>query len=183
MRFFQDILKNTFSHLKFIFLFISSFILFQSCNLSGKNDYNEGYKTGYTDGYNDAASKLKQTTKSEESNTTVADPNFNATTEETTNIVKGSVPQKAYQVLSFIREKNKAPDGYVGGRQFGNYEGHLPKHDAAGNKITYREWDIQPKEEGQNRGAQRLVTGSDGRAWYTGDHYNSFTEISAQLKK
>jgi len=28
-----------------------------------------------------------------------------------------------------------------------------------------------------NRGAERIVTGSDGRAWYTGDHYQHFTEM------
>jgi guanyl-specific ribonuclease Sa len=33
------------------------------------------------------------------------------------------------------------------------------------------------KAEGRNRGAERLVTGSDGRAWYTGDHYRTFTEV------
>jgi guanyl-specific ribonuclease Sa len=53
----------------------------------------------------------------------------------------------------------------------------LPKTDAKGNPITYREWDINPYKKGMNRGAERVVTGSDGKAYYTNDHYKTFTEI------
>jgi len=28
-----------------------------------------------------------------------------------------------------------------------------------------------------NRGPERIVTGSDGRAYYTSDHYTTFTEM------
>jgi guanyl-specific ribonuclease Sa len=172
MRFFKVIIS----------LFLSVLFL-TSCDFTGKDAYNEGYKAGYTEGFNAAVEKHKQLSKKEDT-VPAAIPKFNpGTTEESSNISSGYVPQKAYVVLSFIREKDKAPDGYVGGRQFGNYERHLPERDGAGNKITYREWDIQPKIEGQNRGAQRLVTGSDGRAWYTPDHYNSFIEISTNFKK
>jgi len=52
----------------------------------------------------------------------------------------------------------------------------LPRQDAKGNSITYREWDVNPYT-GANRGPERLVTGSDGSAWYTTDHYNSFVRI------
>lgn len=94
-----------------------------------------------------------------------------------TPAVTPKIPGNVYEVLRYVREHNEAPQGYTGGRHFGNYEGHLPKTDAYRNSIRYREWDVNPKIEGKNRGAERLVTGSDGRAWYTADHYDTFTEV------
>ena len=93
------------------------------------------------------------------------------------SIRQGSIPKKVYDVLASIRQTGRAQDGYVGGRRFGNFEGHLPRQDVSGRKIDYQEWDVNPKVKGQNRGTERLVTGSDGRAWYTNDHYNTFTEV------
>jgi ribonuclease T1 len=88
-----------------------------------------------------------------------------------------NIPQKVYTVLQYIREHNDAPDGYVGGRNFQNREGRLDKKDASGKKIAYQEWDVNPKKQGVNRGAERLITGSDKRAWYTSDHYKNFQEV------
>ena len=88
-----------------------------------------------------------------------------------------AIPAKVREVLAYVREHKRAPAGYVGGRKFGNYENHLPKTTPQGQRIQYQEWDVNPKKENQNRGAQRLVTGSDDRAWYTRDHYNSFVEV------
>lgn len=87
------------------------------------------------------------------------------------------IPQKVYDVLAYIRANHRAMDGYVGGRRFGNFENHLPRSDTDGKPIHYQEWDINPKIQGKNRGTQRLITGSDGRAWYTADHYNTFIEV------
>jgi len=87
------------------------------------------------------------------------------------------IPPKALEVLAYIRKHNRAPEGYVGGRKFGNFEKLLPQKNKAGQPIQYREWDVNPKQEGRNRGAERLVTSSDSRAWYTRDHYNSFVEV------
>jgi guanyl-specific ribonuclease Sa len=91
--------------------------------------------------------------------------------------VQARIPPEARRVLAYVREHRAPPPGHVGGRRFGNFEGRLPKVDGRGGRVIYQEWDIFPKTRGRNRGAQRLVTGSDGRAWYTGDHYESFTEI------
>ncbi|HEY3270345.1 MAG TPA: ribonuclease domain-containing protein [Geothrix sp.] len=88
-----------------------------------------------------------------------------------------SVPAHARETLAYIRQHGYAPSGYVGGRIFGNYEGVLPRYDTRRKRIEYREWDVQPKAEGRNRGAERLVTGSDGRVWYTSDHYRTFIEV------
>jgi ribonuclease T1 len=89
---------------------------------------------------------------------------------------RAGVPQKALEVLIYIRKNNKAPDGYVGGRTFQNRERLLPQKDENGDRIVYNEWDIYPKIKGRNRGAERLVT-SDFSAYYTGDHYRSFIKI------
>lgn len=86
------------------------------------------------------------------------------------------VPEKVYEVLKYIDKNNKVPDGYVGGRHFGNFEGLLPDKNNQ-KKIKYREWDVNPKVQGKNRGVERLVTGDDSSAYYTGDHYESFIKI------
>ncbi len=90
---------------------------------------------------------------------------------------QGKVPQKVYEVLKYIKENDSAPEGYVGGRKFGNYEKLLPQKNDNGRRINYQEWDVNPKQQGRNRGAERLVTGSDGRAYYTKNHYKSFINV------
>ncbi len=87
------------------------------------------------------------------------------------------IPQKVYDVLKYIRANHHAMDGYVGARVFTNREKIVPQVDDQGNPIEYQEWDVNPKVEGQNRGTERILTGSDGHAWYTNDHYQSFKEI------
>jgi ribonuclease T1 len=88
-----------------------------------------------------------------------------------------NIPSKVYDVVAYIKKYNKAPDNYVGGRQFMNYEKILPQVDENGNKIKYREWDVNPKIEGKNRGKERLVSSEDGIFYYTNDHYQSFIEV------
>lgn len=87
------------------------------------------------------------------------------------------IPHKVYVVLNYIHTHHQAMDGYEGGRIFENREEVLPQTDSNGNPIQYQEWDVNPKISGENRGAERLVTGSDGRAWYTNDHYRTFTQV------
>ena len=87
------------------------------------------------------------------------------------------IPPEARETLAYVRQHGYAAPGYVGGRVFGNYEGALPRFDGRGRRIQYREWDVHPMAEHRNRGAERLVTGSDGRAWYTDDHYRTFVEV------
>lgn len=87
------------------------------------------------------------------------------------------IPQKVWDTYRFIKKNNRAQNGYVGGRKFGNYERLLPIKNESGQKIAYREWDVNPKKKGKNRGAQRLVTSNDGHAYYTSDHYKSFKKL------
>jgi len=91
------------------------------------------------------------------------------------------VPAKVATVLHHLDTSHTAPAGYEGGRTFHNEgqggEHRLPQKDKAGNTISYQEWDVNPKVQGANRGAERLVTGSDGSAYYTSDHYRTFTKV------
>jgi guanyl-specific ribonuclease Sa len=67
--------------------------------------------------------------------------------------------------------------GTKGGGSFENREGLLPKTDESGRPIIYQKWDVNPRVPGQERDAQRIITGSDGSAWYTDGHYGSFRRI------
>jgi guanyl-specific ribonuclease Sa len=87
------------------------------------------------------------------------------------------IPAHVLDVLSYVCKNNAAPAGYQGGRTFENREKRLPAADTDGTKIRYREWDVHPKIRGQNRGAERLITGSNSSAYYTKDHYRTFMRI------
>jgi len=93
-----------------------------------------------------------------------------------------SIPPNAKYTLKHIRDTGMPPQHHRGGSTFHN-DGRnggqvLPQHDASGNNITYREYDVNPYTEGVNRGPERIVFGSDGKAYYTNDHYATFTEIT-----
>lgn len=82
------------------------------------------------------------------------------------------IPEKAREVLRHVRETGRPPEGYVGGRVFENRERSLPP---GGH---YREYDVNPKIKGKNRGPERLVIDQTSRkAWYTPDHYRTFILI------
>jgi ribonuclease T1 len=159
--------------MKLFFSIFISLLLFTSCNQS-TNDYKKGYQDGYADGIKANSQSNNDVVYPNQPNKT---HNPNTSIHNNENKGEDGIPQKVYSTLKFIKENNKAPDGFVGGRHFGNYEHLLPEHDAAGNKIDYQEWDVNAKQNGKNRGAQRLVTGNDGRAWFTNNHYKSFTEV------
>ena len=64
-----------------------------------------------------------------------------------------------------------APGKSIGGDYFGNYEGKLPVEKG----LTYHEADCYYTRGKRN--AYRIIYSSDGRVWYTEDHYNTFTEL------
>ena len=84
-----------------------------------------------------------------------------------------AVPLKAREMLALIQKRHgEPPRGYIGGRTFRNRERHLP----AG---SYREYDVNPKVRGQDRGAERIVIERrSGRAYYTPDHYETFVPMN-----
>jgi guanyl-specific ribonuclease Sa len=87
------------------------------------------------------------------------------------------VPDKVLKVLEYVDKHGAAMEGYEGGRSFGNFERRLPQTDDKKRRIKYREWDVNPLRPRVNRGPQRLITGSDGSAYYTDDHYDTFKKI------
>src|SRR5215471_6514695 len=95
-------------------------------------------------------------------------------TESTTRVARDvEVPEKAREVLAEIQKRNGEPlPGYVGGRVFGNRERRLPRGD-------YREYDVNPKRPGKNRGTERIVIEQrTGKAYYSRDHYETFTPMN-----
>ncbi len=96
-----------------------------------------------------------------------------STESATSAIRQGEVPEKAREVLAKIQNRNgEPPPGYVGGRVFGNRERRLPR----GN---YREYDVNPKKPGKNRGTERIVIEQrTGKAYYSRDHYETFTPMN-----
>jgi guanyl-specific ribonuclease Sa len=83
------------------------------------------------------------------------------------------IPLKAVRVYEHVLLTGRAPDGYVGGRLFENREQRLPQ---AGR---YREYDVNPKGTGLNRGPERIVVDLHSRkGWYSPDHYRTFYPIT-----
>lgn len=122
----------------------------------------------------------QETYKVAESSTQKTEQKATKTKSESTDYQSNKqsrIPQKVYEVLKYIQENGSAPEGYVGGRKFGNYEKQLPQKDENGRRINYQEWDVNPKQQGRNRGAERLVTGSNTKAYYTKNHYKSFINV------
>lgn len=65
--------------------------------------------------------------------------------------------------------------GYVGNKPWAN-DGRedskeLDKTTPDDKSIDYWEYDIHPKQKNVDRGKQRILRGSDGRWWYTPDHF------------
>jgi guanyl-specific ribonuclease Sa len=111
----------------------------------------------------------------------VAESNTNNPTTQTSQGNSQSnpaqVPAYVLETLQYIRRNGHSPDDFVGGREFQNKEKHLPAKDSQNKRIRYSEWDVHPKVKGQNRGPERLVTGSDHSAYFSRDHYKTFLKI------
>ncbi|MBF0779020.1 RHS repeat-associated core domain-containing protein [Streptococcus cuniculi] len=64
------------------------------------------------------------------------------------------------------------------GRKFDNEDLYLPELDSSGNRITYKEYDVNSYIPGSTgRDSQRLVRGSDGNVYYTWNHYDNFIKV------
>jgi guanyl-specific ribonuclease Sa len=94
-----------------------------------------------------------------------------------------TIPQKAADTLEYVQQMGEPPPGHVGGKPFlndGRGDGRILPTESGGVPISYKEYDVNPYTPGVNRGAERIVVGSDGRAWYTKDHYGSFLQMGTQ---
>ena len=81
------------------------------------------------------------------------------------------LPEEARETLDLIADGGPFPferDGVV----FQNRERLLP----AQRRGWYREYTVPTPGE-DDRGARRIVTGEDGSAYWTDDHYDSFSVI------
>jgi hypothetical protein len=72
---------------------------------------------------------------------------------------------------------------YMGGSAYGNISAKdcvlLPEWDHGNtSRIHYTEYDIRPFTQLHLRGAERVVVGTDGRKYYTDDHYKTFKRIT-----
>jgi ribonuclease T1 len=81
------------------------------------------------------------------------------------------LPPEALDTLLLIEEDGPFPYDQDGGT-FQNREGILPDHPRG----YYREYTVETPGS-PDRGARRIVTGSDGERYYTDDHYASFRFI------
>ena len=161
------------------FLFTGTFSSCQPSEKSTQNQEKGAFQGQNEDNYKENHSKKHRKKHKRDRN---EDRNSKYASENRSDVNKSgtraeNVPKKALSVLKYVRKNGKAMSGYVGGRRFGNFENLLPKKDASGKKIEYREWDVNPKMQGKNRGAERLITGSDGKAYFTNDHYGSFVKV------
>jgi ribonuclease T1 len=82
-----------------------------------------------------------------------------------------ALPAEARDVLTLIDAGGPFP--YEQDDQtFGNYEGLLPEHETG----YYREYTVDTPGS-DDRGARRIIAGSDGERYWTADHYTSFERI------
>lgn len=81
------------------------------------------------------------------------------------------VPQKVYRIAAYIERNGRQMNGYIGGRIFQNREKLLPAQD------SYKEYDVNPKVKGKNRGPERLILSARGSRYYTADHYRHFIKF------
>jgi ribonuclease T1 len=102
--------------------------------------------------------------------------NINSTRKKSKNSVeevdRTEIPDYVLDVWIYVTKNNSPMRGYVGGRVFQNRERRLPQNE------NYQEWDVLPKIQGKNRGAERLVTDSKKTGYYTKDHYKTFKKFN-----
>lgn len=99
-----------------------------------------------------------------------APPVNESTREFRSGTLSPAVPDKALHVLEVVRQTGQPPEGYVGGRTFENRENRLP---AGGD---YREFDVDP-HHGQRNADRLIIEWNTKKAWYTGDHYQTFIPV------
>ena len=87
-----------------------------------------------------------------------------------------SIPQEAKDTLAHVDQKGCAPQGYKGGKIFQN-DGRNGSQVLPTSGMPYREYDIYPYNKGVPRGTERIVVGADNSAWYTNNHYATFSKM------
>jgi guanyl-specific ribonuclease Sa len=80
-----------------------------------------------------------------------------------------SLPVQVAATVTLIKRGGPFPYPRNDGAVFHNNEHLLPSEPDG----YYHEYTV-PTPHSTDRGARRMITGEDGRYWYTGDHYESF---------
>jgi hypothetical protein len=79
--------------------------------------------------------------------------------------------------------KFKGNEVVAGGGQYANRPPLLPEQYGTVGPITYYEYDVEYRPKGagldRERGAKRLIIGSDGSAYVTANHYHGFVPIKS----
>lgn len=81
------------------------------------------------------------------------------------------------QRLRGWRQRARRSRGYKGGSTFANDGSSGSQILPRGDGVIYREWDVNPNVKSVDLGGERIVTGSNGTAYYTNDHYQTFTHF------
>ncbi|WP_406692337.1 ribonuclease domain-containing protein [Saccharopolyspora sp. ID03-671] len=82
------------------------------------------------------------------------------------------LPPEAGKTYQLIVKGGPFPYPGKDGSTFGNREGELPAQKSG----YYKEYTV-PTPGSKDRGARRLVTGSQEEVYYTSDHYESFVVV------
>lgn len=82
------------------------------------------------------------------------------------------LPAEAAKTWKLIESKGPFPYPRNDGVTFENREKRLPQQKSG----YYKEYTV-PTPGSQDRGARRLVTGSEKEVFYTGDHYSTFVVV------
>ncbi len=82
------------------------------------------------------------------------------------------LPAEAAETWELIGAGGPFPYPGRDGSTFQNREGVLPERDRG----YYKEYTV-PTPGSRDRGARRLVTGTESELYYTADHYESFVEV------
>jgi ribonuclease T1 len=83
-----------------------------------------------------------------------------------------SLPPEAAKTWKLIEAKGPFPYPRNDGVTFENREKRLPQQKAG----YYKEYTV-PTPNSPDRGARRLITGSEKEVFYTGDHYSAFVVV------
>ena len=89
-----------------------------------------------------------------------------------TTVALSALPPQAAQTVTLIEQGGPFPFPGDDGAVFHNFEHRLPAEPDG----FYHEYTV-PTPGSDDRGARRLITGRDGRIWYTGDHYETFERV------
>ncbi|GHH60062.1 ribonuclease domain-containing protein [Lentzea cavernae] len=85
------------------------------------------------------------------------------------------LPAEAAKTWKLIEANGPFPYPRNDGVTFQNREKRLPAKDSG----YYKEYTV-PTPGSQDRGARRIVTGSEKEVFYTGDHYSSFVVVDVK---